>query len=440
MSLVFILAVTAALVGLAIAMQTATYDVWGALLVAPVLLVLTVPLAARATRRENDPSVGRLVLLAVVVKFAIGTTARYVQAYFVYKSADAAAYYGEGKLLMDQFRRLDFSDLGSLVGTRFIEVLSGIVLAVIDDTRFGEFIVFSWISFVGLYFFYQAFVLAFPEGDRRRYRLLLFFWPSLLFWPSSVGKDAWMVLVLGMCSLGIANLLVGRWRGFVWGGLGAIGCCFVRPHLALMVIAGFAIALVLRRNRAGYTRMLAGPAGTAILFVGMIIIGALLFQQAASFFKLDSLDLESAQLLLESTTEKTAEGGSQFTPPSPTSPLGFVQATITVLFRPFPFEIGSAPGLIAGLEGVLLAGLMLLSIRRIVRLPRMMLRNPYVAYALGYSFTFIFAFASISNFGILARERSQLFPLLFVLLAIPKASPQAEETEDEIAAAHAAAL
>jgi hypothetical protein len=92
---------------------------------------------------------------------------------------------------------------------------------------------------------------------------------------------------------------------------------------------------------------------------------------------------------------------------------------VTVLLRPFPFELQPGLATVAGLEGVLMAGLIVVSRRGVVRIPSMMLRNAYVAFALAYSAAFVFAFSSISNFGILARERAQLFPILFVLFAIP---------------------
>lgn len=428
MSLLFVLGVTALLIALAIAMQTTGYEVWGALLVGSVLLVVTIPLATRAAKLENDPKVGRIILLALFVKLSIGSLARYFVAHVVYSASDAQGYYNAGLLLVPQFQRWNFADLGALIGTRFVEVVSGIVLTIINETQLGEFIVFSWMSFLGLYLFYQAFRLAFPEGDHKRYRLLIFFWPSMLFWPSSVGKDAWMVWMLGMCALGVANLMVGRFRGFAWLAVGSFGCIMVRPHLALIIVAAFALGLVLRRNRGAYSRMLARPLGTIVLFVGMIVFGALTFQQTQSFFKLDSLDLESAQAVIDSTTLKTAEGGSSFTPPSPNSPLGFVEATVTVMFRPFPTEVGGA-AFLTGLEGMALATLVVISWRRVVRIPRMMLQNAYVAFSVGYSFIFIFAFASISNFGILARERSQFFPLLFVLLALPKKKGRGEVDE-----------
>ena len=432
-STVFIVAVAAVLVGMAIAMQTSTYEFWGALLVGAILLVATVPLATRAARRWNDPQLGRLILLAAFVKLAVGSTLRYVVAYYVYSASDSDRYYTAGVTLAPHFRQGDFGYVtgnAGGAGTKSLEFISGVVIAVINESSFGEFIVFSWFSFVGLYLFYEAFRLAFPEGDHRRYRLLLFFWPSLLFWPSGVGKDAWMVWMLGMCALGIANLFVGRWRGFAWLGLGSLGCIQVRPHVALIAMAGFALGLLLRRNRGTYSRMLAKPAGTTVLLVGIILAGTVMFAQTQSFFNLESLDVESAQGVLDSNSAQTAEGGSSYAVTSPNSPVGYVRAAVTVMFRPFPTEAGGT-AFFTGLEGVMLAGLFVVSWRRLRRVLRMSLRHAYVAFAVGYSFVFIYAFSSISNFGILARERSQFFPVLFVLLAIPKRE-QDTELSDEI--------
>jgi hypothetical protein len=57
-----------------------------------------------------------------------------------------------------------------------------------------------------------------------------------------------------------------------------------------------------------------------------------------------------------------------------------------------------------------------------------------VAFVVVYTAGFVVAFASIANFGILARERVQLLPFFFVLLAVqdrrrhgPAASPAADQ-------------
>ena len=60
--------------------------------------------------------------------------------------------------------------------------------------------------------FYRAFVTALPDADHHRYALLIFLWPTLVFWPSSIGKDCWLLFTLGIASLGAARVLVRRPR------------------------------------------------------------------------------------------------------------------------------------------------------------------------------------------------------------------------------------
>ncbi len=45
--------------------------------------------------------------------------------------------------------------------------------------------------------------------------------------------------------------------------------------------------------------------------------------------------------------------------------------------------------------------------------------SPYLALCLAYSVLFIDAPSSIANFGILAPQRVQLYPLRFVLFSVP---------------------
>ena len=59
----------------------------------------------------------------------------------------------------------------------------------------------------------------------------------------------------------------------------------------------------------------------------------------------------------------------------------------------------------------------------LVALPRQVLRNPYLAYVVGYSTLFIVAFSNVGNIGILARQRTQLLPILLTLLALQPIPP-----------------
>ena len=110
-----------------------------------------------------------------------------------------------------------------------------------------------------------------------------------------------------------------------------------------------------------------------------------------------------------------------FTPVSVTNnPANFPLATATVLFRPFPFEVGNVQSLLTAGEGVFLMWLVWRSRRRFANLWHEMRYSPYVSYAMGIALSFIYAFSAFSNFGILARQRVQVMPFFLVFLCIPE--------------------
>ena len=417
-----VLAMAGVLLALGYGMNHTGYAVWGAFWVAPVLLVLSVPVANRAARLDGG-AIGRIVLVAAAVKVLVAPLLRYWMAFSLYGgSADASLYHRSGALLAPLFRQGIYRDLGAISGTRFIEILTGQVYAFTGPTRLGGFMVFSWLSFLGLYLFYRAFRTAYPDGDGRRYALLVFFFPTLFFWPSSIGKEAFMLLALGACALGAAQLVVGRLRGFAWLTLGLWGATVVRPHMALIVGAGLVAAATLAAVRGGVQgeRRRRGRLGSALLLVGLLLASSTLIGVTERFFGLQSLNAQTAQETLDETTRRSGEGGSTFTGFSPNNPVGFALAGVTVLFRPFPLEVRSPQGVLTSLEGVALLVICGLSLRRLRRLPLELFRRPYLAFGVAYTFAFVYAFSSLGNFGILARQRSQLLPLLFVILCIPE--------------------
>ena len=425
--LVAVLAMATILIALGVAMNHTTYRVWGGFWVAPVLLILSVPIANRAARHDG-PAMGRLVMVAAGVKVVVAPVLRYWMAYSLYGGlTDSADYHQAGVILAPLFRHGIYRNLGQISGTRFLEILTGQVYAFIGPTLSGGFMVFSWFSFIGCYLFYRAFRTAYPEGDGRRYALLVFFFPTMLFWPSSVGKEAFMILCLGAAALGAAQLFAGRFRGLVWLAVGLWGAAVVRPHLALIVGAGLAVAapIAALRGSGEQERRHRGRLGGAVLVVALLVAGPALIGVAENFFHLQSLNAETAQEVLDQTTQRSGKNGSTFTSPSPNNPVGFLLAGATVLFRPFPFEVRNAQSLLVSLEGLSLLGLCVLSLRRLARLPAEASRRPYLIFVLVYTLAFIYAFSALGNFGILARERSQLLPALFVILCLPKRATSA---------------
>lgn len=407
------------LVGLAWAWQHTSYDVWGAVLLAPLLILLTIPLARRATRDERDSGIARLILGGIVIKLLM-TLVRYAVAFGLYGgSADAGVYHTFGKEAARHFRQGDFQTFGeSLTSTGFIRIFTGIVYTLIGPSKLGGFLAFSWLGFWGLFLFYRAFRIAVPNGNHRRYAILVFFLPSMLFWPSSIGKEAWMSLALGVAAYGAARILTSRRWGFVIFGLGTWAAATVRPHVGLIAFVAISVAYLLRRPNASRRRLL-GPLPKMAAAIVLVVIGALLASKVQEFFGVENLESGGVDSALAITVHRTELGGSSFTAVKPTTPLRFGWACVTVLFRPFPWEANNFQSLLASAEGMLVLGLSGLAAFRVALALRRPWKSPYVALSVVYILLFCYAFASIGNFGILTRQRVQVLPFLLVLLCLP---------------------
>ena len=402
-------------IGFVWTMLAGNYDQYAAVLIAMVLLAATVPLARHAARIEGRPALAWMLMGVVILKL-LGAVARYVVAYGVYGGvADASTYTTVALENYHAFRHLHLFSPDTGVFHGLVPFIDTVIYAIAGPTELGAFLVFSWISFIGLYLFYRAFRIAYPEGAGRRYALLVFLLPSLLYWPSSLGKEGWMVFALGLASYGLARALTGRFGGYLAmvAGIGAM--LLVRPHLALIFLPAAIIAFLLRRSTPGKRR----PVGRLIGIVVLVLSSLIVVAKAQSYFGITNLDVQTVTQELNTTKTQTAIGNSAFTPPNAQSPLGYPEAVVTVLFRPFPFEAHSVTVLISSGEGLVLLLVTLGSWRRLRRLPQALWRNPFVVFSLVYSALFVLAFANFANFGILARERVQMFPMFLVLLAVP---------------------
>lgn len=416
------LALTVAFVAaLLVLTEVSTYETWGALLLAPVLLAISLPVLRRQATREGDARLLWLLCAALVLKLASAIVRHYV-AFDVYEGvADAAGYHDWGVKLSRQFWSGNFdTGLPSLTGTEFAKFLSGIVYMFTGPTRLGAFIFFSWIGFWGLFFFYRAFTVAVPEGRPRSYAHLLFFLPSLLYWPSSIGKEAWMTLSLGIGAFGAARALTGRtWRGLAISGLGFWMAGVVRPHMAGMMGVALAVGFLLRPTRAELRQL--APVAKGMTIAAVAVLALVLIVRTDRFLRDSNIDTsEGLTSALGQVTAQTSEGGSAFVPSLIQSPSRAPAAVVTVLFRPFVLEAHNAQSLAAALEGSLLMLICLFRVPWGLAALRSIRRQPYVGFALAYTGIFIFAFSAVANFGILARQRSLLFPLFLVLLCVPR--------------------
>lgn len=395
-------------------MSRSDYNTWGALLLGPVLIAVTLPAFARQAAREGDRRLFWLLFFALLLKLA-GSLARYYVAFGLYGGrADAQGYFGAGVRISDNFLSGNFdTGLRDLTGTDFINLLTGLIFTVTRPTLLGGFLVYSWLSFLGTFMFYRAFVIAVPEGRSRTYARLLFFIPSMIFWPASIGKEAWMIFAMGIAAFGIARLLTGAtWRGFSWAALGIWLALIVRPHMAGMLGLGLLFAYIARPAPREHRELAPVFKVTALIVLG--VAAAYLVIQTQKF-----LGAETLADALTSTAERTETGGSEFSPATLLSPSKAPVALFTVLYRPTILDAHNLQSLIAALEGTFLFLLSVFRIRWIVGAVKSLRRQPYMVFAIVYTAIFIVGFSSFGNFGLLSRERVQLLPVFFVLLSAP---------------------
>lgn len=398
-----------------------SFDTWAALVIAPTLFIVSLPALSRQAAREGDRRVFWFLVLALTAKLA-GALVRHFITFDIYGGTDAVGYHQAGAALAVKFRAGDFhTGLASLSGTNFMIFLTGLLYTVIGPTKLGGFFFFSWLGFWGLYFFYRAFVLAVPEGRRRTYGRLLFFMPSLLFWPSSIGKESWMMFTLGIAAFGVAQILTGRiWRGLVTAAFWMWLATMIRPHVPGLMAVALAAAYLVRRSPKKMTEL--APV-VKVLSLGMLAALAFVLVAKTDSFLRDSgiQTQQGVTSVISQVSLRTTEGHSKFVPSVLGSPARAPVAFMTVLFRPFVTEANNAQAIAAAMEGTFLFLLTLIRLRWIWAAIRSGRRQSYVAWAAVYSFLFVLAFSGIANFGLLARQRVQLLPLYLVLLAVPPA-------------------
>jgi hypothetical protein len=418
----FLLMIGISLIGRMFQMDEAAYNVWGGVLVGPMLIAISLPILAREARKLGNPRLVKLFAWGLVLML-LGSIIRYVVTYEVYGGkADATGYHSKGVLVLEEISSGNWgADLESYTRTDFIRYFTGLAYFVISPTLLGGFMFYAWLAFWGLFFFFKAFATALPTASIESYGKFVFFYPSLLYWPATIGKDAWMLLWLGVASYGVALALRGKGiRGFPYAALGMGMAGIVRVPVAGMVGLGLAAAFVVRKpsGKLGHIAPLVKIATVA----AMIPLVIFMIGWAGDFLNADLTSTQSVTTTLEQTSGRTeGHGGSAYDSVVVTSPADVPLAMVTVLFRPFIFEAHNFQAAITAAEGMVLLAITLLRWRWLVEALKSLRRHPYIVYAASFVFVFMIAFSSFPNFGLLARQRVQLFPFYFVLFCVPPA-------------------
>jgi hypothetical protein len=376
----------------------------------PFFIVASIAAVALITR--NDRFLFTVLMVALAAKLL---------ASWVYTALPAFQLSDINGLYFDSARQMagssinltDFFSLQQLWGTNLIIAIGACLFSVIGPSLAGAMVLFAVISFWGQFFFYRAFVLAFPKANRRIAALLLFLFPSIVYWTSAFGKDALMMLAIGMISYGIARRF--DLKGWATILMGLPLATLIRPHVgAFIAVSLFASYLIADIT---YGRKIIGL--KFLLFPFFVVTCIVIIIYSRNSLELNSV--EDARAMSEYSHLHNQIGGSAFGEDESIS-TRLVQAPV-LMFRPFPWEVNNWTAVLASCEGL---ALLVLILRRGSSLVRLFLRARSVPLAI-FAICFVVMFSGVfsvalSNFGLLARQRVMALPLVLILAVGSKSS------------------
>ena len=392
-----------------------TTDLLPGLLVLAALSLIAFP-CYRIGIRRVDPRFPLALFLAAFFLKMLGGTARYWALTDIYRYAgDAVRYLAEGRDVAGSLAEFDFSfELDAPEGTKGMIILSGILFTFCPADLLASYYAFSFLAFVGSIVFYRAYLVAFP-GERPDFcRAIVFFLPSILYWPSSLGKDAWVFFASSFVAYGAASLAGRRTLpGLAHLILGLALVSIVRPYVAALM----AVALVAAFGLAALGARVVARPGVLLSLAVTAVLGFFFLSSATESLLGGSLAETRFDELTDFYEQRRSyiAGGSRVDLPVVYSLLGPAYALVTVLFRPFPFEAHNTQALVSSVETLGWLALMILRRRRLAERLRGVWSNPLVGFALVYSVLMILAQTTTGNLGIIARQRVQFLPFLWML-------------------------
>ena len=380
-----------------------------AVVIVPALTLATLLALNRWVRPQVGAGFVSILMAGLALRF-LGAIPRLLAA------ADAELYQREGERLATSFRNLDFAvDTGRAIpGTGSLRYLAGLVNVATGSTYVATFLVFVMIAFAGQVLFLLGVRRVLTARQFRLTAILVMLWPSMAYWPSSIGKEAAVVFGLGLVTLGVARLYEREYRGIGPAVLGLLAVGMVRPHVAMIVLVALLIGLFAWRM-GERSRVVLHLAAIALVFAGAMW----LTDASASLFGLEQFAaIEDVSTALDFAQARTSQDQARFAAVRVDSVVAYPWAAVTVLVRPFPWEAPNALALLSSIEGVALGLLATFALPGLLGERSKFLTRGLLLNASAFSAVFIFLFSALGNFGILTRQRVQVIPFVLLFIAI----------------------
>lgn len=233
---------------------------------------------------------------------------------------------------------------------------------------------------------------------------LVFLLPNMHFWSVGIGKDT---LLFFAVSLFIYSLLDVRKR-FLGMLLAVVISYFIRPHVLLFLVAGFAIPYVFS-PRFNFLQKLALSGVMLAAFFPLL-------NSVLAFARIDELSVEHMTSFNENKAAALSVAGSGVD----ISSLPYPLKILSFMFRPLFFDAHNTLAVVASIENLIQILLVLFILKNrfllLIRKMHFIIKGCFFYYLIG-----VIAFAPImSNLGIIIREKNMVMPafLIFVLISV----------------------
>lgn len=300
---------------------------------------------------------------------------------------------------------LRFSVNGTL-NTRYLARIHHIIVPFsYHATKMG----FSMLGLMGIYQFYRASVFYLQKEDPRLLWILGFM-PTILFWSSTVSKDAPSLFFVSLYTLGVTGWYRTKkstYAAYIF--VGILLTMMLRPWYGLVLLLPLPLLLIRLRGNIGL-RLLA--------FSIILLCAKPVTTMLSSTFQITQSEelFETRNVLIGGFTGGGSSIQSQDISSFAGLSLALPYGIISALFRPFIWEATNFFSLLCSLEN---SFLLMLTVCAIFRTRLRELFEPFILWM----FTLLMLWASLYgmvayNLGSLSRYRLQIMPIFIGLLLL----------------------
>lgn len=289
-------------------------------------------------------------------------------------------------------------------GTFFIRFLCYPLSNILGLSYNAVMFIFSFVGFQGILLFYLAARENIPKmsvvfGGMTLLEIL-FILPNCHFWSASLGKGSVMIFAIGLTFYGLSRFN-SRFPHLL---IGAFLVYMVRSHMLLAVVIGLALGLFLSQSGIKwYVRY-------SLLLVSFLAV-FLLSDNVLENTGTESLNIFDSKKI-ETRAKELGKGNSGLDLANYNQ--GF--KLFTFIYRPLFVDAPGLMGIISSFENIFI---LFLSFHFLINFPSFW--NVSTGFHKTAFFVFLLAAISLAqisgNLGIAIRQKSQIFPLLFFVLA-----------------------